>query len=68
MQMLPYRAAGLTEWFDKYENNVNCMLWTSQSQYLKPIQHLLSPPKSFVKKKKKKIHYSRFGESMQKEH
>ena len=29
--MLPYRAQRVTEWFDGYENDVNHMLWPSQS-------------------------------------
>ncbi len=27
-----HRARGVTEWFDEYENDVNHMLWPSQSQ------------------------------------
>lgn len=38
--MLPYRAQELTGWFDEDENDVNQMLWPSQSHDLKPAEHL----------------------------
>ncbi len=35
-----HRARGVTEWFDEYENDVNHMLWSSQSPDLNPIKHI----------------------------
>lgn len=35
LQMLPYRASELTEWFNECESVVNHMLWLSQSRDLK---------------------------------
>ncbi len=40
MQMLPYRAQGVTEWFDKHENNVNHMLRPLQSPDFNVGEHL----------------------------
>ena len=35
-----HRARGVTEWFDEYKNDVNHMLWPSQSTDLNPTEHL----------------------------
>lgn len=40
MQFLPYRARGVTEWFDDYDNDVNYMLYLLQSQDLYSFEHL----------------------------
>ncbi len=38
--MLPQWHEGATEWFDEYENDVNHVLWPSQSPDLSPTERL----------------------------
>lgn len=40
MQMLLYRARGVIEWFGKYEDDVNHMLWPLQPPDLNSAEHL----------------------------
>ena len=42
MTMPPFidKGGGVTEWFDEYENNVNHVLWPSQSPELNPVENL----------------------------
>lgn len=35
-----HRALCVTEWFDEYKNDVNYMLWISQSPDFDPVEHL----------------------------
>ena len=35
-----HRTRGVPEWFDGYKNDVNHMLWPSQSSHLNPTEHL----------------------------